>query len=169
MKIDEYLPKCDFSERHSILIKCTSQKAYETLKNINLSESTLIRFLFWLRGLKSGNYQDLLKRFVLLYDEPGKEIVLGLIARPWTWNPGILQFSKEDFQSFNDPNLAKMVWNFTFEQQNENETLISTETRILCTDDASRKKFRIYWFFVRPFSGLVRIEILKLLRRNLEA
>lgn len=169
MKIDELFPKYDFIETHKILIKCTPQQAYEALTKINVRESVIIRILFWLRGLKSGNVQHLLERFTLLFDEPGKEIDLGMIGRPWELSGGILRIAKEDFYRFNEPNYAKMIWNFTFELKNETETLVSTETRILCTDAKSRKRFRIYWLFVRPFSGLVRIEMLRLLRQMLES
>jgi hypothetical protein len=168
LKTDEYFPLYDFSESHKILIKCSPQKAYETLITLNFSESIFIRCLFWLRGLNSRNLQHLRERFTLLYNEPSKEIILGLIARPWKLSGGRLHLSKEDFQSFSEPDYAKIVWNFTFEHQNENETLVSTETRILCTDIKSRKKFRKYWFFIRPFSGLIRIEILRILRKKLE-
>lgn len=167
--LDDYLPKYHFSTRHSILIKCSPERAYETLKSINFSESPLIRFLFWARGLNSVNFQNLRERFTLLNTIPNKEIVLGLIGRPWTLNGGILDVPAEDFQSFNESGYAKMVWSFTFEGLNENKTLVSTETRILCTSQKCRRNFSIYWFFIRPFSGLVRREILKILKKNAEA
>jgi hypothetical protein len=48
-------------------------------------------------------------------------------------------------------------------------TTLSTETRILCTDDRNRRRFRRYWAVVRPFSGLIRIELLRIVRREAEA
>lgn len=168
LKIDNYLPVYDFSERHSIFIKCTPDIAYNALKELDFSKSTFIRFLFRLRGLKSDNFQKLQERFVLLHNDSNKEIILGLIARPWKLNGAVFHTPKIDFQRFNESDYAKIVWNFAFEQHNENKTLVSTETRILCTDDESRKKFKLYWFFVRPLSGLVRKEILKMLQKNVE-
>ena len=38
---------------------------------------------------------------------------------------------------------------------------LSTETRVHVADPAARTKFRCYWFVVRPFSGLVRILLLR--------
>ena len=32
-------------------------------------------------------------------------------------------------------------------------------------DDESRRKFRVYWFFVRPFSGLIRRLTLRAVKR----
>jgi hypothetical protein len=45
---------------------------------------------------------------------------------------------------------------------------VSTETRVLCTDERSRRAFRRYWTLVRPFSGLTRIEMLRAIRREAE-
>lgn len=168
MKLDEVFPKFDFSEKHSRLLHCTPLEAYNALRTVNFSDSIWIRFLFWLRGLKSGDFQHLQERFSVLSDEPGQEIVLGIIARPWKRDGDIFYPSSADFESFNQPDYIKAAWNFTFEQLNENETLVSTETRILCTDAKSKQKFRLYWFFIHPFSGFVRIEMLKLLQKKLE-
>jgi hypothetical protein len=149
-KLDVFLPQYDFSEKHEMIV-----------------ESTILRVLFRLRGLKSNNFQMIKDLFSILYDEPSKEILLGTIGQPWNWRKDLLKFSKEYFLRFNEPNYAKIVWNFNFQEQGK-KTLVSTETRILCTDEASRKKFRAYWFFIRPLSGLVRIELLKLIRKSLD-
>ena len=33
---------------------------------------------------------------------------------------------------------------------------LTTETRVLLTDERSRRAFRRYWLVIRPFSGLIR-------------
>ena len=43
---------------------------------------------------------------------------------------------------------------------------VSTETRIACADDGARRRFGPYWFFVRPFSGLIRRIWLREIRRQ---
>lgn len=57
----------------------------------------------------------------------------------------------DDFRVFAEPGYAKMALNFAF----DGDTL-STETRVLLTDEASRRAFRRYWLVIRPFSGLIR-------------
>jgi len=61
--------------------------------------------------------------------------------------------------------LARAVWNFTGQEAAAGRTLLSTETRIVCGDAASRRKFRLYWLVVRPFSGLSRLLMLRAVRR----
>ncbi len=60
----------------------------------------------------------------------------------------------------------KIFWNFSFEITAENKTVVSTETRILCLTQKSKSAFSRYWFFIKPFSGLIRKEILRLVRRQ---
>jgi hypothetical protein len=48
-------------------------------------------------------------------------------------------------------------------------TVLSTETRVLATDAAARRRFRRYWLAIRPFSGLIRRVWLRAIKRRAEA
>jgi hypothetical protein len=61
----------------------------------------------------------------------------------------------------------KIFWNFYFKSVSDNETVVSTETRILCLSAKVKRRFSVYWFFVRPFNGLIRLEILRLIKKKL--
>jgi hypothetical protein len=39
---------------------------------------------------------------------------------------------------------------------------------VFCADADARRRFKAYWLFVRPFSGLLRIMILRAVRRAAE-
>jgi hypothetical protein len=45
---------------------------------------------------------------------------------------------------------------------------LSTETRVLTTDTASQRKFRLYWFVFSPGISLVRQAAFNLVKRDLE-
>jgi hypothetical protein len=47
--------------------------------------------------------------------------------------------------------------------------MLSTETRVLCTDSRSRALFRLYWLVVGPFSRLVRDDWLRAIARRAAA
>ena len=47
-------------------------------------------------------------------------------------------------------------------------TRLSTETRVRCSEDASRRRFRLYWAVIAPFSGLIRREVLRTIRHEAE-
>jgi hypothetical protein len=65
--------------------------------------------------------------------------------------------------------MARAVWNFMVLPQGESGTFLSTETRVTCGDTASRFKFRLYWLVIQPFSGLIRVIMLRAIRRTAEA
>src|SRR6266566_7859667 len=48
-------------------------------------------------------------------------------------------------------------------------TRLATETRVHATDSAARRRFRLYWFVVGPFSALIRRRWLAAARRAAEA
>ena len=63
---------------------------------------------------------------------------------------------------------AKAAWSFRVDPAPGGGATLSTETRILCTDPGSLRAFRRYWRLVRPFSGVIRIEMLLAIRREAE-
>jgi len=67
-----------------------------------------------------------------------------------------------------DPGYLKAAVSFTFVAFGD-ATLVETETRTLATDARSRRRFGLYWTFVRPGSGLVRRSMLAAIKRRAEA
>jgi hypothetical protein len=45
---------------------------------------------------------------------------------------------------------------------------LTTETRVHIADPESRRKFERYWRVVRPFSGLIRSQVLRAAKRRAE-
>ena len=106
--------------------------------------------------------------FGRLAEEPGREIVLGVAGRFWRPTGNVLPFRREDFSGAVAPGLARAVWNFAARDGGDGWTVLSTETRVVCGDAASRQKFRRYWRVVAPFSGLIRRSMLRAVRREAE-
>ena len=179
--IDDFLPKYDFAEVHEIQVQAPIEVTYQKVLDLDLSRSRIIRGLFKLREMpaffssrnrdreKLGlTFEGLEKSgFILLGKNPSEEIILGLVGRFWTPSGGIRPLDIDGFRKFTEPGFAKTVWNFYLSEK-ENQTVLSTETRIACMDDRSRRNFKIYWTFIRPFSGIIRQEILKVVRRETE-
>src|SRR5262245_26144166 len=107
--------------------------------------------------------------FGRLAEDPGREIVLGVVGRFWRPVGDILPFDQDNFLGPAPPGLARGVWNFKVEKVNAGRTVLSTETRVVCGDESSKLKFRVYWLVVRPFSGLIRLFMLREIRRASEA
>lgn len=182
MLIDAFLLTYDATERHHLDIHAPIEKVYAAVRELDVSHSRLIRALFMLRGLPAFmfsprrtqqplglNLTALLKSgFVFLGETLPQEIVLGLIGKFWTASGCIQKLDAAGFQNFATAGFAKAVWNFSLTPQTNGTTRLATETRVLCLDAASRRRFRLYWLFVRPFSGLIRMEALRAIKRKTE-
>jgi hypothetical protein len=53
-------------------------------------------------------------------------------------------------------------------QRTSGLTDVITETRVRCVDDAARRRFAIYWFLIRVFSGWLRRDLLRRIARIAE-
>ena len=182
MLIDDFLPMYDVAERHAIDVSAPVEPVYAATRKLDLSSSILARFLFWLRKVpgwlffrRSGqkqlglNMEGLLKSgFILLGEKPHEEIVLGLVGRFWTAQGDLQSLDSDGFQRFQERGYAKAASNFSLSCPAQGVTRLTTETRVLCLDAHSRRRFRLYWLFVRPFSGMVRKEALRAVKREAE-
>lgn len=170
MLIDEFLSDYDFVEKHGISIRAATADIYRAANEVDFTESFLIRWLFRLRGLPSTNVtlMSLSKsRFEILGETQGREMLLGLVGRFWTLKGDLKKIDGESFKRFDTAGYAKAVWNFALRQEGS-DVRLTTETRIKCTDPESRRRFGFYWTFIRPFSGLIRMEMLRAIKRRAE-
>lgn len=163
--LDTHVPEWDFRERHVTRVNASPERVFAAVREVTLAEMGVFRVLAWLRGIRVPVDRPVLEvastTWSVLADEPGRELVLGAVGQPWRLrggnNPG------GDFATFNRPGYAKMAINWRLEG-----TTLSTETRVLATDAAARRKFRRYWLVIRPFSGLIRRVWLRAIRRRAE-
>ena len=170
--IDDILPEYHFSERHSATVAAAPERVYEIARRLDMSGSTLIRMLFRLRGLPPAtlNLDGLCELgFSILAERPDRELVLGLVGRFWTRAGGLLPVGALGFGEFDQPGYAMAAWNLQVSSLPRGGTSLTTETRVRCTDAASRFSFRLYWLLVRPFSGLIRRVMLREVKREAES
>lgn len=166
---DKYLPHYDFNEVHRKLIDAPAEVIYALIRNQDFSGSWIIRVLFFLRGLpaKKVTIKGLTdQKFVVLEEHPNEEIIIGLIGQFWKPTGELQSFEPNAFISFHGP-FAKATWAFEL-RSHENKKLLTTETRIACPDLRTRKFFSRYWFLIKPFSGLIRREMLRAIKVKAE-
>ena len=171
MLIDEFLPEYDFEETHDIVIHAYAASVYQAINEVDFAESFIVRWLLRLRGMSSEGVTLRNLRafsFETLGEIANKELLIGLAGRFWTPWGDLQQVNASNFREFNRSGYAKAAWNFSLDGSG-NETHLTTETRIRCLDDASRRSFGFYWTFIQPLSGLIRMEMLKTIKRRAEA
>jgi hypothetical protein len=148
--IDTYLPEYTYNEYHEKLIHASAEKCFVATKDLDMGKSFITKVLMRLRGLptKDLRLQGFIKNICFTYieEEPNKEFVIDASQQG-----------------------TKIIWNFYFKEIDTNKTLVSTETRILCVTKRSKVLFSLYWFFVKPFSGITRLEMLRLIKKKAES
>ena len=181
--LDAFAANPDASEIHGIEITASPEVVYRALWTADLGDSIVVKGLLALRSLPAWlstgrrplpsrelRLENVLEAgFGRLAEEPGREVVLGVTGRFWRPTGNLEPFDREAFAKPVEAGTARAVWNFRVSPLGDHRTLLSTETRVMCGDAASRRKFRIYWLLVRPFSGLIRRIMLGAIRREAES
>jgi hypothetical protein len=99
---------------------------------------------------------------------PQHEIVLAIIGKFWRpVAPFLHDWKPEAFSTLSPQGYAKAAWNFHLTPEGD-QTILSTETRVLCQGRFERALFRCYWTLIGFFSGLIRKEMLQMIKRNSE-
>jgi hypothetical protein len=155
--LDAFLPACDFSTRHTVSITVDPLRADRALREVTFKEVPLVRALLLARGLGLRKGEDtvlgsMVPRATVLEDVPGEGLVLTLSGQFWRLRgrgPEAPATAVIDFRALPGS--------------------LATETRIHVPDPVSRRRFGHYWRVVRPFSGLIRMAVLRAARRRAEA
>lgn len=175
------MPAYDVSAAYSIRVAASPARVWQEVMNIDFSQMPLARRLMALRTLgrkkpQSTQRPDTLATmaesdagaFKEIGRIPQQEIVLAIIGKFWRpdapilreWNPG-------EFATLAPADYGKAAWNFHLTPDG-NQTVVSTETRVLCHGRFERTLFRCYWSLIGFFSGLIRKEMLQMIKRNSE-
>lgn len=179
--IDRFLPDYDVRTRHETTVDAPAAETFAAMRSVDLGRSLPVTALLAIRSiprLLTGR-TDLQRRltidsfasagFVILGEEPCRELAIGAVGRFWRPDSGIEPIDPEDFEDFVEPGYAKAVLNITVEERGSLQTLLATETRVLCTDEGARRRFRIYWTAIGPFSGFIRRVMLQQAKAAAEA
>lgn len=171
MLIDKYLSSYHFNELHSIEINGFVNGIYQKMLQCDFSNSSLIKFLFRLRGMPKKVYsiEHLTSMgFIKLDEEPGKEILYGMVTDNPMFNTCQSNVSSKEFLQINTGSIIKAVINFKLQDKSNSQHIISTETRVWCGSKAMKSKFKYYWFFIKPFSQLIRKSMLQQMKLQIQ-
>jgi hypothetical protein len=155
--LDTYLPSYEFSTRHEVAVDAASDVTDRALREVTFREVPLVRALLFARGEGAQRSEQpvvatMVPRATVIEDIPGEGLVLAVSGQFWR------------LRGRGPEPPAKAVVDFRAAPGR-----LSTETRVHVADPDSRRKFARYWRVVRPFSGLIRISILRAAKRRAEA
>jgi hypothetical protein len=105
--------------------------------------------------------------FLLLAEEPGRELVLGLVLGDSPLGTGGNP-TPDDFMLLVRPGYSKVGINFHVQETAAGLCRVTTETRIFCTDFSARTRFGAYWRLIYPGSAIIRRMWLRAVKRRAE-
>jgi hypothetical protein len=155
--LDDFLPEYEFRERHRIAVQADTAHIDRAVREVTLGDIPLARALVRLRGIRARDdrpvVEEMSRRGSVLEDVHGEGLVLALRGQFWRLRGG----------DGSEPR-AEAVIDFRTAPG-----ALSTETRVHVAEPAARRKFARYWRVIRPFSGLLRILVLRAAKRRAEA
>lgn len=177
--LDKYLPRYQFSERHTIDICASCLAVIDAARDYQPSSDPFFRSMItlrewpmrvrgWLRPRQESTMPPFgLHNFTLLEADEKHALVFGMAGRFWQLDYGQMPIADgTDFLAFSCPGTARLALGFVAERQNDGTTCLTTETRIFCQDPDALRRFTPYWYLIRPVSGLIRRRILSAIRRE---
>lgn len=192
-RLNYYLPEFDFAEKHKIVIRASPEKVFEAIHNFDMRKSKVINTLVFLRNIPYRLYSnrepynqeptngfcsapilsiDQLTEtgvWILLEEVENQEVVMGFVGKFWQQQPTQIHFSNTaDFVGFNKIGYSKVAWNLYIKRNDDGTATLSTETGVLCLGERAKSLFRSYWAIIRPYSGWIRLEILKMIKERAE-
>jgi hypothetical protein len=172
--IERYLPRYTFAHRYATVVRCGDiARVYAIARDVDLARSRVIALLFRLRGLAPQPGQWRARAFctAMHWTELAQTPPTEFLVAYWRRGRDNRIMGVDSPAQFCAPIAGatqKVGFTFRFRQLDAHRVLVVTETRVLCIGARSRLSFLVYWLGIKPFSGLIRKEILRIIRREAE-
>ncbi|MFI1761462.1 hypothetical protein ACH41H_05260 [Streptomyces sp. NPDC020800] len=171
--MDRLLPRWDHRERHTIAVRAPGERVLRAVDETRWRDVPLFHVLMvagslgtrrdkagepFLASMTSGGFTE-------LHRDDSQLVIGAVVATEEPKGPARLAEPVADaFAAFDRPGHYKVAFDFRV-----GEGRLTTETRVLSTDEAARRRFARYWMLIRLPSGLIRREWLHGIRRRAES
>lgn len=177
-RLDEFAPRWQFREYHELKVAAPPERVFDAIRRVRADEIALFQTLTWIRRggrrlpeniLSAGNREPLIDvavrgGFIVLADDPPRELVLGTVVLAPTGTRGTL--TPQVFQKLLPPGFALATMNFVIAPDGPYASLVSTETRVFANSPAARRRFAAYWRVIYPGSAIIRRMWLRAIMRR---
>jgi hypothetical protein len=164
-------------EHHGVEVPAAPGAALAAALAVGLRDVPLVRALLVLRGLPhdAGGHVGAFfstPPFLVLDEEPGREVVFGVAGPFWQWRrgsaPGRVPRTPTEFRAALAEGRIAAIGNFRADPLPGGARLW-TETWVSAPRRGDRLVFFVYWTVVGPFSAWIRRLLLGAARRKLTA
>ena len=180
MHLDDVVPVADHVTRQARVIRADPDVVWDELHAVRLASLPVTLVLGTIRALPvlvSGRWRGGIGQTFLdvvpipvLSSEPPVAVVFGGILQPWHLTGGERspRLDAEALRNWSEPGWVKTAMEFRLTPSSRG-TELSCETRVVATDDTSRRRFARYWVVVGPGSSAIRWELLTAVALRAEA
>jgi hypothetical protein len=181
MNLDDVIPHPEQRMCHSRKIAAPAAVVWSELMHVTMAALPLGYALEGLRmlpaQLSGKKHRPMAGRTFLdvtpipvLFSERPRLVISAGPSQAWRLLPGLTPppLDAAALRDWSQPGWIKVAMEFRLEPAAEG-TVLSTETRMLATDPRTRRAFAAYWFLIRPGSGAIRSEVLKVVARRAES
>ncbi len=162
------LPHAEFVEQHDRVIDAPADRVWPSLHETGWADLHWTWPFIAARGLgrpRRGSSGGLLDSgpCPVVIEEPGHFAAGGFVGRPWRIVPvmGPRVTDIAELLAFDEPGWVVCVMDFRLHALPGGRTRLVTTTSCAPTDDRARRSFARYWRVIRPFSGLIRRDMLR--------
>lgn len=167
-RLDRFMPVYDVVERHHIRVVAPAAVTLDAAREIDPFDAGLIKAIFKGRQVLLRSAPDRRARtrgmladmqslgWVILDEDPGHEVIVGAVTKPWEANVTFRSIPADAFAAFDEPDYVKIAWTLRADGDGDAGSIFRTETRALATSASAREKFRAYWSWLSPGITLIR-------------
>jgi hypothetical protein len=173
-RLDEFAPVYQFSEFHSVDIAAPKDRVDSAIRTVRQEEIRFFKTLTTIRGIynKAHEGRPILESFtsgwfLLLADEPDREIVFGQGGS--VRGGRRRRLTAGEFKAFPPGQLIKIVMNFRIQEVDATHCSLTTETRVYAAGPQALHGFATYWRMIYPGSALIRRMWLRAIKLRAEA
>ena len=176
--LDDVMPEYQFSERHSQRVHAAPHQALQAVRQSTFGDMRSLGTLLKIRAAAlrihdSGeSLED--KRVLDAFASSGylsagteREVVMVGVANVRAGGPVKLQ-TLQQIADYREQGGIKIGYDFRVDDVSDGWCTISTETRVMATDDATLRGMSRYWRLIVPGSGLLRRQWLNGIKRRAE-
>ncbi|WP_052668117.1 hypothetical protein [Nitriliruptor alkaliphilus] len=170
--MDAVIPRWDRRERHRLPVRADPHAVLRAAEELTWGEVPTFRRTMVTVGLGRTHLPPSHRVLSLFLDNgfevlhrSDRQLVIGGIERISRQQPVVAMGADPatEFRSFDLPSHILIAFDFRHV-----DGVLTTETRVRCTDDRTRRIFGAYWFVIRPGSGAIRHVWLRGIRRRVE-
>ena len=179
--LDDFAPAFHFREHHETLIDAPAADVFAAIQSTTASEIALFQTFTWIRRFGRPGAESILNApehlpildvatrttFLKLAERPAREVVIGsVVIAPAGFRRRDVA-TPDQFKTVAQPGFAVATFNFMIAEEGA-LTRLTTETRVVATDNWTLRRFTAYWRVIYPGSAILRMTWLQAIKKRAE-